>query len=145
MADSTSDRCCPPYRYSQRSVSPCLRTSQDNSATCANRPSSVARALRTAGHCYPATVAGSTAWIAASSPYPWSISSSAISVGNAESLPAIIDVPDTALLAVPNVQRPIGCLRHSIGSRDSIGRVHQRSLPREPAREYLEITRRLPV
>src|SRR5271165_7012954 len=43
-------------------------------------------------------------------------------------LPAIVNVPDAALLAVADVQRTIGRLRHSIGTEGGIGRVHERCL-----------------
>src|SRR5580700_6122083 len=57
----------------------------------------------------------------------------------------IKNAPDAAFLAVPNVQRAIGGLRHPVGPGVRVGRIHQRRLAREAAREYLERPRWLPI
>ena len=58
-------------------------------------------------------------------------------------LSAIVDVPDPALLAIANVQRSIGSLRHSIGAECGVGRVHQWRLAGETGREDFEVAGRL--
>src|ERR1700733_186343 len=56
---------------------------------------------------------------------------------------AIVNVPDAALLAVADVQRAIGGLRHSVRPRHGVVGIHQRGFTGKTAREYLECARRL--
>src|SRR5436190_4942554 len=57
--------------------------------------------------------------------------------------PGVDDAPDSALLAVTDVQRAVRRLRDAVGPIDRVARVEQRLLAGEALREHFEGTGRL--
>src|SRR6185436_4675848 len=57
--------------------------------------------------------------------------------------PGVDDAPDSALLAVANIQRAVGRLRDTVGPIEGVARIEQRLLAGEALREHFEGAGRL--